>query len=144
MTNQDIQNLNGKLAKWLYPPPEFRVEAIDLGINKHFGHITIELMYSQKAKDYINGQQPGLGEVKKVGEWYRWETLPIFTDSLDACFKWLVPKLGMYELNSYNQDSFHFAWVSLLEDGGWFTADSKDPALALCRAIEKLIGDEND
>ena len=48
----------------------------------------------------------------------------------------------MYELNSYNQGGFHFAWVSLLEDGGWVSADSEDPALALFWVIYKVIENE--
>ena len=62
-----------------------------------------------------------------------------FTDSLDACFKWLVPKLKMYELHSYNQDGEHTAAVSILTDGGWRGYHATSPALALFLAIENLI-----
>lgn len=58
---------------------------------------------------------------------------------LNNLFKYAVPKLAMYELNSYTQDGYHFAWVSLQEDGGWQATDSKDPALALFWAIWKVV-----
>ena len=61
---------------------------------------------------------------------------------LNNLFKWAVPKLTMYELNSYNNDGLHSAWVSLSEDGGWEASECETPALALFWAIYKVI--END
>lgn len=69
--------------------------------------------------------------------------LPNFAQSLDACFKWLVPKID------FGQMSFF-----LMEDGSWmcaldyvgkdddeFEGHGETPALAICKAIEKLIDD---
>ena len=56
-----------------------------------------------------------------------------FTQSLDACFKWLVPKVvdeGYLFLSALFDD-----WLDELEE-------EKEPALALCLAIEKLIDGE--
>ena len=85
------------------------------------------------------------------------EELPDFPNSLDCCFKWLVPKLA----ERYNLDGvlLFIRWTiqreSLLErsriPGGWdaeiWFRDRQNiegiwaatPALALCKAIEKLI-----
>ena len=73
---------------------------------------------------------------------------PDFTQSLNACFKWLVPKLGLYEIIFSAKASVNGYVCQLI----WH---SKDPnrvgmhdhitecgetyALALCRAIERLI-----
>jgi len=74
--------------------------------------------------------------------------LPNFAQSLDACFKWLVPKVGIYSLwrgrprimgipeevpvSEHNAE----AW----NDMNYGYAHSKESlALALCLAIEKLI-----
>ena len=80
-------------------------------------------------------------------ESYEWEwptgerekKLPWFTESLDACFKWLVPKIEGLQQIILQPD----------EDGRWYlgmTVNDKlyenlgfNPALALCLAIEKLI-----
>ncbi len=80
-------------------------------------------------------------------EWdYEWD-LPNFTDSLDACFEWLVPKLEQkgykYELCATTSPTQHrvairdrgFSLVGRLQ---W----NDDPALAFCLAIEKLIDGE--
>jgi len=65
---------------------------------------------------------------------------PNFTQSLDACFKWLVPKLDSTRVltnDAPSGDRFYNAEVKL---GGRRTANtSGTPALALCLAIEKLI-----
>ncbi len=70
--------------------------------------------------------------------------LPDFTESLDLCFKWLVPELKC-------------PYISLLFDGEWSAgvwfnntenssvachAESEKPATALCLAMEKLIDGE--
>jgi len=68
---------------------------------------------------------------------------PIFTNSLDACFKWLVPKyiaevcvlpMGLTSIMSIY--AFLFAeWLKVMQE-------KVEPALALCLAIEKLIDKE--
>lgn len=68
--------------------------------------------------------------------------LPKFTESLDACFKWLVPKLP-------------YIFVFDYAEGGWAcfargcegapdkaVGEAETPALALCKAIEQLIDKE--
>jgi len=56
------------------------------------------------------------------------EGKPNFIQSLDACFKWLVPKLR-YDL--WVHDMILIDWISSVCRGA-------NPALALCLAIEKL------
>ena len=63
------------------------------------------------------------------------EVMYLFTQSLDACFKWLVPKLEprlekIKALESWLRDYL-------------FDNPTPEPALALCLAIEKLIDKED-
>ena len=88
--------------------------------------------------DWWGYRYPG-GHIK----WY----LPSFTQSLDACFKWLVPKL--YECNLMlcgegMDEDYWTAEVSTNLSSMTKEAWSKAPALALCKAIEKLIDGEKD
>jgi len=117
MTEQEKQKLNEKLAEWVG-------------------------FYFQKLSDLQpkyrhEGNQAW---VYPAGEINR--QLPRFTDSLDACFKWLVPKL--YELGfdySLTGYTYHVATIRkeslLYSDTGHRTL-----ALALCLVIEKLIDEE--
>lgn len=60
-----------------------------------------------------------------------------FTDSLDDCFKWLVPKLDGWSLSQKAQNKVVVAQVGLGNKG---KAEGNNPAsLALCLAIEKFI-----
>ena len=110
-----MEELNRKLAEWAGIP----LDAVDFG-----------LPYQQRV------YEP-----------------PKFTESLDACFKWLVPKL--WELS---RPYFLMITLTQLADNGstpnQFTCSAQrgneclvmafhgeTPALALCLAIEKLIGD---
>jgi len=63
-----------------------------------------------------------------------------FTDSLDACFKWLVPKLGHVGLSTQGCyfDVTIWAKDTDSEYDGIMTREAT-PTLALCKAIEKLI-----
>jgi len=141
---EQMEELNRKLAEWLFPPPECRVE----GVYDRF--IAIDRQFTQEAEDYILSQDPSLKCSMKVGEWYRWENIPILTNSLDACFKWLVPKLHAYVLQSFSTGHhLHHASVALpytnIQDIQTFQANverTENPALALCKAIEKLIDEE--
>jgi hypothetical protein len=70
---------------------------------------------------------------------------PNFPESLDACFKWLVPKLYRdnyyYDLLQWDNGR-HKAIISKATVEWAVTASdtiAETPALALCRAIEKLI-----
>lgn len=58
-----------------------------------------------------------------------------FTSSLDACFKWLVPKLKTLVLW---KSAEHWA-IEVSGNGVIHHASAKIPALALCKAIEQLI-----
>jgi len=77
-----------------------------------------------------------------------------FTQSLDACFKWLVPMLTkeFIELEIHLDYLVkHRGWNVSLFDGFYNVDEPKhnlacafanEPALALCKAIEKLIDSE--
>ena len=68
------------------------------------------------------------------GKWDR--ELPDFTQSLDACFGWLV----LEAKRRVNEQQF----VQMMHD--WLCAflDGQDPAPALCLAISKLIEKDID
>jgi len=68
---------------------------------------------------------------------------PNFTESLDACFKWLVPKIikdGNYSIIITQDIAGCTAYVRPLQSGRQYDAtDNRSPALALCRAVLKVI-----
>jgi len=67
--------------------------------------------------------------------------LPNFTQSLDACFEWLVPKLKYVIISNWNKKKR--PTVSVFDgEGTCFMESAETPALALCLAIEKLIDSE--
>lgn len=74
---------------------------------------------------------------------YEGSCLPDFPHSLDACFKWLVPKLNEQALRIrlINQpvggNTFFCAIGGKHLAHGW--AEAETLAIALCLAIEKLI-----
>jgi len=70
------------------------------------------------------------------------EELPDFTQSLDACFKWLVPKLDYVEIKMNVAPSGDVFWNAHIEAEYKKSVTSETPALALCYAIEKLIDSE--
>ncbi len=67
--------------------------------------------------------------------------VPYFPESLDECFKWLVPKLGDYPCIKFDFEGKGaiFAYACDSNDKNAFSPLSKTPALALCLAIQKLI-----
>lgn len=67
------------------------------------------------------------------------ELRPNFTASLDACFKWLVPKLGGWMMRNYDFGTAAVVWIDNEES---YKAIAETPALALCKAIEQLIDEE--
>jgi len=74
MTKQDKQKLNEKLAKWA-----------------GFTHVPYQKDdYGRKLNDDC-WLQPN--EIMQCGNNWSFKP-PNFTDSLDACFRWLVPKLS--------------------------------------------------
>ena len=60
-----------------------------------------------------------------------------FPNDIRACLDYIMPKLNRasiaYSLGGYQ------AMVQLENGGKWETAENKNHALALCRAVEKLI-----
>ena len=71
--------------------------------------------------------------------------VPNFTQSLDACFKWLVPKLWICEMEML--EGIFFVWEVAhpkMNGGNWVKGRAEESAaLALCSAIEKLIDQES-
>ncbi len=63
-----------------------------------------------------------------------------FTESLDTCFKWLVPKVvnGDIHIETYTTDEETAVTLMRACDTVAWACD-KSPALALCKAIERLI-----
>ncbi len=86
---------------------------------------------------------------KSTNAWYeapngrRFKDLPKFTQSLDACFKWLVPKLFRWSLTNVGFDARVIRAMAEAEGRDKLiyqvTAEAETPALALCLAIERLI-----
>ncbi len=139
----DEQALNKKLAERRFPPSEdFRVSEVRPDF------IIIERRFTQEAEDRVLSQDPSLKGVFKVGEWYKYESIPILTGSLDACEKWLMPKLHKLKFHilidvSWNSNPS----VEIYNDSGLsFSYSGTTPkvsiALAFCLAIEKLIDGE--
>ena len=61
---------------------------------------------------------------------------PDFPNDLNACFKWLVPKLDKVKIILNEAPSGDVFWNAQANDA---KVTSETPALALCLAIEKLI-----
>lgn len=110
------QELNKKLAKWA---------GCYEAINKYTG-----LVCWWYPDGYIHGSAAP----------------PQFTDYLDLCFKWLVPKLNDMgeKVRMISQPRSGGAFFCAV--GGKYLAHAcvyaETPALALCKAIEKLIDGE--
>ena len=69
--------------------------------------------------------------------------VPDFCNDLNACFKWLVPKLERVEINyspaARGWPTFLIVRVATLEQSQGHRAKDGDVALALCKAIEKVL-----
>ena len=85
-------------------------------------------------------------------DWYRPQVIapggqviamPDFTTALDACFEYIVPKLGLVfdHIQLLKRDK---GWIARVRGFGYHYMASyyKTPAPALCRAVEKLIDGE--
>ena len=105
MNEQELRELNKKLAEWV----GFR---------------------EQELADLHGRPEGNLGWYYPNGAWARF--IPDFTQSLDACFKWLVPRLSHYRLDKTSPNEHH-AYVDR-KKSAW----AESPTLALCLAIEKL------
>lgn len=68
--------------------------------------------------------------------------LPNFVGSLDACFKWLVPKLPPPDILFYRKFGKWEASLEFYQDPWESIESAETPAHALCLAIEKLIDSE--
>ena len=62
-----------------------------------------------------------------------------FTHSLDACFEYIVPKLRLMYLTIWEGFEAHLAVHTTNERYKVYVGKAETPALALCRAVEKLI-----
>ncbi|KKN53792.1 hypothetical protein LCGC14_0598850 [marine sediment metagenome] len=118
-----MKELNKKLAEWRFGKD---------GVT--YGHIIGETLVIYRRTKWI-----------EVDEEWGIEVLEVFTESLDACFKWLVPKavrlLGNTDLSSDEEAMFKLLGFSLKEF--WTRRPMPvSPALALCLAIEKIIDKE--
>lgn len=87
----------------------------------------------------------GFKRVKYTTKIYKYpegnsNSLPNFTESLDACFKWLAPKFHYDVLLSHAPDLSN--WHCDILGKSVYIGEEKIPALALCKAIEKLIDNE--
>jgi len=134
----DEQELNKKLAEWagfkLKDNPYYSTERLSNGE----GGFHLEQVRYQSYWD-----KDGYAHLK----------LPSFIQSLDCCIKWLIPKLNElgWGMNFFQAINNEYWKCVLWEWGNPFTTaldhireDSKDPALALCLAIEKLIDDKKN
>lgn len=104
---------------------------------------------------------------RKLAEWAGWESIkpisfgrnwksprdewfyrcPNFTQSLDACFEWLVPKIYLCGIGmmGHNEPSLVSYYVSIkMAEGKVFFSEAKTLALTLCLAIEKLVDDQGN
>jgi len=87
---------------------------------------------------------------KKLAEWaglkwdrYKGKYQYPFDVSLDACFKWLVPKVRtQYHIHFHSTDGKAEWRVVLSNANETIYGRDNNPALALCKAIEKLINEE--
>lgn len=80
----------------------------------------------------------------RTGADWEWAKIPDFTNSLDTCFKWLVPKLTVrYPLIHFNTNDDNYSCCSIGANGNKYFSGWGTPALALCKAIEQLIDKES-
>lgn len=129
MTEEEKQKLNEKLAKWA----NAEVKVLDWE--------RIEAKCSE-AKLTNDGYSIPC-DVENYTEFQ----YPDFTDSLDACFRWLVPKvldkrhwLGLVTTSPSSGHTFTFVIdQNKQQKRGELEGSDRNPALALCLAIEKLI-----
>lgn len=117
-----MKELNEKLARWAGFRPPTQEE------------------YSPGSRPQPDMEKRGWGFMYPSGEikWY----LPNFASSLDACFKWLVPKL-LAEGLSLHVTASERGYLSAVYGGSeYYSSREETPALALCKAIEQLIDKE--
>ncbi len=102
------EELNKKLAEWRFPNADAII--VESGISVYHNE--------RKEPDY---------------PWH----IDLLTQSLDACFKWLVPRLHFAEVHT--SSSGFVSTLFYTENLCYYEGEAESPALALCLAIEKLI-----
>ena len=120
-----MQELNKKLAEWA----GFIQSETAMELGKCAGHYFY--------------RQPDGGTCLDI-------ELPNFTESLDACFEWLVPKLDeigehylVFQRAVWNQPTPKSVTISFVSGRDRdYEGQDETYALALCLAIEKLIGEK--
>ena len=69
-----------------------------------------------------------------------------FTESLDACFKWLIPILptstGIAITKHMDRPTFYCKISGFYYYSSSYTGTSTTPSMAVCKAIEKFIDTE--
>lgn len=122
MTEQEKQKLNEKLAKWAG-----FMEIHDIQTGAIFGDRlwTPNRVYWDEDRKWV------------------WKNKLNFTDSLDACFKWLVPKLDYYCLTPEYDGRGYYADASIGNAYAEYFQGETQP-LAFCLAIEKLIDTQSE
>ncbi len=111
-----MEKLNRKLAEWV----GFELKKVQC----------VGLIYYEQEQEcwYYKGREYGFN-------------IPLFTKSLDACDKWLMPKLTSFSLvmMGHNDPELVGHYVSIRVHKTIYSAEAKSFALALCQAIEKLV-----
>lgn len=156
------QELNKKLAEWRFDKVELRAgfygdcgEFVEMQSNPYSDHykdndedktlcysVESEVLTDEELATYkYNFERKS---VKFIPNKYEeiWNKVPEFTQSLDACFKWLVPKLRAEGYFTVLRDLLDNSRCNIVPEDttkkSWFGQADK-LALALCLAIEKLI-----
>ncbi|HDZ15096.1 hypothetical protein LCGC14_1452500 [marine sediment metagenome] len=112
-----MDELNKKLAIWRFPTCEV----------EHFDYDNGEIRLSNRALTVPDDAfEDGIAP-------HFW-SVGVFTQSLDACDKWLMPKLGSIVLWKAK------LWaVDVSKDSPIYHAAADTLSLAFCLAVEKLI-----
>ena len=123
MNREELDKLNEKLAKWV-------------GFRQDWTGI--------KPAEIEVWLAPGVSKPESPTEYFfsgNNYSLPDFTNSLDACFKWLVP-LAIDGLADSDLSTSTEAYYKLFDMWLKEAQDGFVNALALCFAIEKIIEGE--
>lgn len=127
MTDQEKQKLNERLAKWV--GHWILKDEVGYRYNRLYLDFLDDSVIVRRQNIPFNGNE------------LEWPTtfLPQFTDSLDACFKWLVPKTilrMMGELTYDRRSAVKALFKKWLDNNPNGTGNFAE---ALCLAIEELI-----
>jgi len=137
-----MKELNRKLAEWAgFTSEEVKARAADFtgiyiggdGLPKKPPETYMKTLwhYPEESGETEKGVEITASKFARV---------PDFTSSLDACFKWLVPKMFYYQLSGDGKK--HHCEILHKVIQGYYGGDAETPSLALCLAIEKLIDAE--